>query len=288
MSKNNTNKPKSSEIPKFIINTSHFLEFISTKLATLFAAKLFTTPIRHKIPNRELEMDKNSKQTLINVPSLEKKIVVLEYGKSDKKTLLVHGWSGRGTQFFKIADELLKNDFSVVSFDAPAHGKSPGSKTIMVEFIESILEIDRKFGPFEFAIGHSLGGMALMNAVNNNFKINKLITIGSGNVVLDIFIDFINKIKMKPNQVDLLRVYFEKKYNKSMNELSSYINVAKIKIPLLIIHDENDNEIPIECAYQIQKHFVKGNLFVTKGLGHRKILGDSEVINKIISFLKTN
>jgi alpha-beta hydrolase superfamily lysophospholipase len=51
-----------------------------------------------------------------------------------KKILLVHGWSGRGTQLFKIADELLKQGYSTISFDAPAHGKSPG-KTIMVDFI---------------------------------------------------------------------------------------------------------------------------------------------------------
>ncbi len=286
MAKNISKKPKSTEIPKIIIKTAGFFEFISTRLATRFAAKLFTTPIKHKIPNRELEMDKNSVQTLIEIPTINKKIVVFEYGISSKKVLLVHGWSGRGTQLFKIADELLINGFSVVSFDAPAHGKSPGSTTIMVEFIESILEIEKQYGAFEFAIGHSLGGMALMNAVNRNLKINKLVTIGSGNLVLDIFIDFVEKIKMNPKQVDLLRIYFEKKYNKAMDELSSFNNVQKIQIPLLVIHDENDEEIPISSAKEIEKHIVNGKLFVTKGLGHRKILGDIDVINEIIRFLK--
>jgi hypothetical protein len=42
---------------------------------------------------------------------------------------------GRGTQLFKIADELLKQGYSTISFDAPAHGKSPGKTTIMVDFI---------------------------------------------------------------------------------------------------------------------------------------------------------
>ena len=290
MAKNNFNKSKSTDIPKFIIKTGHFFEFISTKLATLYAAKLFTTPIKHKIPARELEMDKNSFQTVLNVPEINKQIVVYNYGNSSKKVLLVHGWSGRGTQLFKIADELLKNDFATISFDAPAHGKSAGKNTIMVEFIESILEIDRKFGPFDTVIGHSLGGMALMNAMNMGLKTNKIITIGSGNVVLDIFIEFISKIEMNPKQVDLLRIYFEKKYNKLMDSLSSYINVSKIKIPILVIHDENDDEIPVSCAYAIEKSFNPdvsgGKLIITKGLGHRKILGDSMVINAIIKFIK--
>ncbi len=290
MSKNISTKPKSTEIPKFIIITGHFFEFISTKLATRFAAKLFTTPTKHKIPNREFEMDKNSVQSELNIPSINKKVVVYEYGKSSKKILLVHGWSGRGTQLYKIADELLKNDYSTISFDAPAHGKSKSKNTIMVEFIESILEIDRKFGPFDSVIGHSLGGMALLNALNNGLKTNKIVTIGSANVVLDIFINFIDKFKMKPEQVDLLRIYFEKKYNKKMNELSSYYNIHKIEIPVLVIHDENDDEIPVANALEIAKYFnpkvAQGKLLLTKGLGHRKILGNENVIKEIINFMK--
>lgn len=96
-----------------------------------------------------------------------------EYGKSDRKVLLVHGWSGRGTQLFKIADELLDNGYSVVSFDAPAHGKSKGNTTIMSEFIASILEIEKQYGPFEFAIGHSLGGMSVLNAIKDGLKVKK-------------------------------------------------------------------------------------------------------------------
>jgi alpha-beta hydrolase superfamily lysophospholipase len=80
-----------------------------------------------------------------------------------KRVLLVHGWSGRGTQLFKIADELLKQGYSTISFDAPAHGKSPGKTTIMVDFITTI-EINKQFGPFDAAIGHSLGGMSVLNA----------------------------------------------------------------------------------------------------------------------------
>ena len=70
-----------------------------------------------------------------------------------------HGWSGRGTHLFKIADELVKAGYSTVSFDIPAHGKSPGRTTIISEFIEPILELEKQFGPFKAAVGHSLGGI---------------------------------------------------------------------------------------------------------------------------------
>jgi pimeloyl-ACP methyl ester carboxylesterase len=124
MSKNINKVVPSQKIPKIIIVIAQFLQAFSKKLTTLYAAKLFTTPIRHKMPKRELAMDQNSSQHILHVPAINKEIMVYEYGKSDKKVLLVHGWSGRGTQLVKIADALLEQGFMVYSFDAPAHGKS--------------------------------------------------------------------------------------------------------------------------------------------------------------------
>jgi alpha-beta hydrolase superfamily lysophospholipase len=60
-------------------------------------------------------------------------------------------WSGN-TISKKIADELLKSGYSTVSFDAPAHGKSPVIMA-MTDFIAAILEIDKQYGPFDAAVG---------------------------------------------------------------------------------------------------------------------------------------
>src|SRR3970282_2447643 len=182
MTKNSSKHTESLKIPKLILQSSKFIAYFSSKLVTQFAAKLFTSPIKHKIPKRELEMDSKSIQKLIEIPSINKKVVLYQYGKSSKKILLVHGWSGRGSRLFKIADELVKEGYSTISFDAPAHGKSPGKTTIMSEFIETILEIDKQFGPFEAAVGHSLGGMSLLNAVKKGFKTHHLHFIGSGDI----------------------------------------------------------------------------------------------------------
>ena len=44
------------------------------------------------------------------------------------KTLLLHGWSGRGTQLYTFAETLQKEGMEVITFDMPAHGKSLGKK----------------------------------------------------------------------------------------------------------------------------------------------------------------
>ena len=70
------------EIPKAILLTAKFLQAVSPSLTTKFAAKLFTTPIRHKLPKRELHMERDSIQKSIVIPEIQKEIVVYEYGKS--------------------------------------------------------------------------------------------------------------------------------------------------------------------------------------------------------------
>ena len=285
MPKKTTNHKQSLKIPKLILLFSKIIALISSQLSVLFSAKLFTTPIKHRTPKRELEMEKQSIQKFIEIPAINKKVMTYEYGESEKKILLSHGWSGRGTQLFKIADELIKAGFSTVSFDAPAHGKSVGKTTIMSEFVETILELEKQFGPFEAAVGHSLGGMSLLNATKKGLAINHLVIIGSGDIIQDILDDFVEKLKLKPTASRELRLHFEKKYNVKMDDYSGYKSAMEITIPVLVIHDKNDSEVTVNAAIHIHKHLKNGELFLTEGLGHRKILGNSEVIGKVVGFI---
>ncbi|WP_347053724.1 alpha/beta hydrolase [Flavobacterium olei] len=288
MAKKASNPTKSLKIPAIIKVSAKISELISTKLGTTFAAKIFTTPIKHKVPKRELEMDTKSIQEFITIPTINKNIVIYKYGESERKILLVHGWSGRGTQLFKIADELLKNGYSTVSFDAPAHGKSKGKTTIMSEFIASILEIEKQFGPFEIAIGHSLGGMSVLNAIKDGLKVQKAIVIGSGDIVQDILNEFTSKLGLKKEMSTLLKNHFENKYKVKMDDFSAYKAAREIDIPVLVIHDKDDPEVSVKAGIHIHENLKKGKLYLTEGLGHRKILGNQNVIKKILEFIKNS
>ncbi len=277
---------QSLQIPKIITVTAKFLQAISPKLATLFAAKLFTTPLKHKIPKREIPMYENSKQTKLFIPKINKEIVVYHYGESQHKVLLVHGWSGRGTQLFKIADGLIQNEFATISFDAPAHGKSGSKTTLMPEFVASILEIEKQFGPFQSAVGHSLGGMSLLNAIKQGLSVKKAVIIGSGDIIQDIMNDFVLKLQLKPNIALRMKTHFEKKYGLEMENYAASFAAKSVTIPVLIIHDAHDNEIPVNVAHNIHHNLKNGAIIITEKLGHRKILGDKKVIETLLAFLK--
>lgn len=272
-------------VPSYILATGKILTSISPFLASRFAAKLFLTPFKYKLPKREREMEKNSRQTKLTLPQYEREIVVYEYGESHKKILLAHGWSGTGTQLAVMAEELVKSGYSIVSFDAPAHGKASGKMSMMPHFIEAIEVLEKNYGAFEAVIGHSLGGMAALKAVSDGLPVKKLVIIGTANSVTRITKEFARNMKMNDKVAVKMKSYFDKKFGVDMDSLSGAISAQGVKIPTLVVHDEDDVDVEISSAYEIHENLENSEIFITKELGHRRILGNPEVINKIIDFL---
>lgn len=249
-------------------------------------AKLFSTPVKFSAPERELTMRNSAKKEMLHIPGCKAEVQMYIYGYSKKKVLMVHGWAGRGTQLFQIADKVLENRMMVVSFDGPAHGLSSGKRTNMMEFLETIREVNKKYGPFDAAIGHSFGAMSLFNAVGDGLKVDKFVAIGADNSIPQIFRYFVEKMELKPSIAIKITKLFEEKYNRKLDSLSSENKAAKIKIPTLVIHDSEDQYVNVRSAVSIRQNLKNGELLITNGLGHHRIFKDKVVIQRIIDFIQ--
>ena len=283
-------KNKKSLIPSLIIPkpVSYFakiLELISSRLASFFGIRLFITPVNFPIPKREQYMLKSAQKKRLHIPEIKKEIEILSYGYSKKKVLLVHGWSGRSTQLFAFADKLLENGYMVISFDGPAHGKSTGKTTMMPEFLKTIQKINTTFGPFEAAIGHSFGATSLYNAAATFLDIKTFIAIGSGDRISDIISNFVKNLYLNEKSAKKIQLGLEKKWMIHVDDFSSSAVAKKIKIPVLVVHDIIDGDVPVSCAYRIRQNLEKGSLLITNGLGHTKILRNNEIVHKSIKFI---
>ena len=283
-------KNKKSLIPSLIIpkTVSYFaktLELISIRLASFFGIRLFITPVNFPIPKREQYMLKSAQKKRLHIPEIKKEIEILSYGYSKKKVLLVHGWSGRSTQLFAFADKLLENGFMVISFDGPAHGKSTGRTTMMTEFLKTVEKINTTFGPFEAAIGHSFGATSLYNAAATFLGIKTFIAIGSGDRISDIISNFAKNLYLNEKSAKKIQLGLEKKWMIHIDDFSSSSVAKKIKIPVLVVHDIIDGDVPVSCAYRIRQNLEKGSLLITNGLGHTKILRNNEIVHKSIKFI---
>ena len=274
------------EIPSSIIRTGKTLQIFSNSLATNFAMKLFSTPPQFKIPEREKMMRESAKNELIAIPDVQNQVMIYEYGYSKTKVLLAHGWAGRGTQLYEIADKLLESGMMVISFDAPAHGLSKGKTANFPEYIATLKHINNKYGPFEAAIGHSFGGINLLNVLSKNPFVKKLVVIGiegSNHKIIDLFIQ---KLQLKPKIAELMKKKMTSKFNTNLESTAAIETAKKVMIPTLVIHDTQDYDVDVSAAYKVRQSLKNGLLLITSGLGHRKILRDHTTIDKIISYIK--
>lgn len=284
---NKRKNKKSIEIPKLLVVFSKVLQRISPKLVTRFGAKLFMTPVKFSPPKRERLLYKSAQQKKIFIPSIAKEIEVLSYGYSKRKVLFVHGWAGRSTQLFMTADKLLENGFMMVAFDGPAHGNSSGKKTSLPEFIATIKTIDEEFGPFEIVIGHSFGGLCLLNAINEGVKAKGLITIGTPNKISEVITNFTKSLGLKDTIATKIKARYDAHWQKDIDTHSSCAVAKHISIPTLVIHDSFDGDVSVSSALAIRQNLQKGELYITKELGHTKILRDKKVTLKIMDFIKS-
>lgn len=56
-------------------------------------------------------------------------------------------------------------------------------------------------------------------------------------------------------------------------------------IPGLLVYDQSDEEIPRQVFEEIEQHWTRGQVIKTQGLGHSRLLKDTEVIKQVVIYL---
>ena len=266
--------------------TLRILEFLNPYLAMRLAAFFFAKPLRYQFLERETPVLLKAQKSSVHIHGVDKSVFCYHWQGKGPKIMLMHGWSGRATNFFKIIEKLMLLDYDIYAFDAPAHGRSSGVTTNLPEFILTMEALLNQWGPFETVLGHSGGGFSSAQVCAQHPEIKKLILISPFDRSIDLFENYFDLIGLGQKARKLMIDYFFRKTNKKMSEFSTAFSASSIQANTLVIHDENDREVPLFNAINIDKNLKKGKLIITKGLGHRRILRDERVIDEIFYFLK--
>ena len=276
------------QIPKILKLLIYTISLVSSKTTTAVLGYIFSRPLRHKPHVREKEFIRSSKKEIHFIPSINKRIKTYELEGSGKKVLLVHGWSGRGSQLSSIAKECNKKGFFVVSFDAPAHGGSSSNTTNVPEFVEAINFLNTTKGPFDYAIGHSFGGASIFNYCRKHRGFEKIVVIGTQSKLSTYFAEFIKIMGLKEDYSKKIMTLFSERVGEKILDYDPENFVRNIPSKTLIIHCSDDNYVNFGSAVILTKELKNSELYKTTGLGHRKILGDKKTINRLVEFLIKN
>jgi pimeloyl-ACP methyl ester carboxylesterase len=83
-----------------------------------------------------------------------------------------------------------------------------------------------------------------------------------------------------------LRRLFEKRFGRSARDISVAAAAASVRIPVMVVHDEDDNVAPIAQGMAVAGALRGAQLVRTRGFGHSGALRDPETIGRVVRFLR--
>lgn len=261
---------------------------LSPGLAGRLAYRLWFSTRRFPEPSREAQWLAQAQTDSITWQN--RPLVRYQWGDSTAPAvLLIHGWSGRGTQFGGFAASLNAAGLRAVAFDAPAHGRSPGDSTNIFEYAEAIQCMAESSGPVIGAIAHSFGMPACARALLQGLPLPRLVSISAPASAEFLLQRFAHSLAIPADAITAMRLRIEHKFGIDIfARLATETMLAEQTLPGLIIHDQRDREVPSSHAERLQIAWRESQLLLTEGLGHQRILRDPDVIAAAVSFLQSH
>ena len=200
--------------------------------------------------------------------------------------LLVHGWGGRGTQMSSFVGPLLQSGYRVVWFDQPGHGDSGRGPSSLPDFVRAVQSLAATHGPFETAIGHSLGAAALGVAMRNGLALERVVFVSPPASITEHAHRFARMLGIPPAIREAMRQRLERQYGMRFADIDSIDELSRLALPALFVHDHDDREVPIENAQRLSVRMPDARFVTTYGLGHFRILRDPDVTGTIVRFVR--
>jgi len=262
------------------------LSMVSPKKAAKKAFKLFCTPFTRSSTVPAPIFDEGE---LLSFMIDETLISGYRWNHpAKKKALIVHGFESSSINFHQYITGLIKADFEVLAFDAPAHGRSGGKRILLPEYINMIHAVIDRYGPVGNYIAHSFGGLALMHALETvpNKDISKITLIAPATETTSAVDRFFRMFNLSGT----VRAHFDeliiKKGGAALTHFSIRRAIKHTTAPIMWIHDDTDRVTPLADALKVKEDNHDHLQFVTTtGLGHRRIYKDEGVIRQVIDFL---
>ena len=261
------------------------LHYISPSAGGKLGFKFFCSPARTKINKSQFEFLHSAKESKILFHG--KKIQLYQWGNGPKKVLFIHGWQSFSFRWKQYIEALSSEDeYTLLAFDAPAHGQSEGKRFTVTENASLINRLLNDYGNFHAIIAHSMGSFSFFYAQAKYLlpPINKLIIL-SPPAYLTEFIGFYkNALKLKASTVDSITDEFQIRVNEDLHSVNIPFLVKNLSIPGIIIHDTKDVLTDYSNARLLHHHWPISELITTNGLGHR--LRSPEVVNAVAHYVK--
>ncbi len=199
--------------------------------------------------------------------------------------VLAHGWGSRAGRWATLTPLLVGAGFRVITYDAPAHGRSPGRIASLPEFADALQSVVAAHGPAHGVVGHSHGGAALAVARDRGLAAGRAVLIAAPSNP-EVFADRFASVLGIPSPVrQTMQANLERRLGVEWKHLHLPSIAARLDAPALIVQDVDDPDVTVGDAEAIHAAWRNAELMVTSGYGHRAVIRAPEIMRRTVEFL---
>jgi pimeloyl-ACP methyl ester carboxylesterase len=251
-------------------------------IASRYAEQLFFTARRHPRPAWELELLDRARR--FYVAHEGGYLPVWSWGNGPV-VLLVHGWEGRGAQLGALVDPLVEAGYRVVTFDGPGHGDAEPTRASAPDLAIAIGSVADAVGSVHALVAHSMGALAATLALTRNVHVQRAVFLAPATDPRVFARAFAKALELSEDLRQRMVARIEERFDMTLDRLYAPALAAQLDVPLRVIHDREDTEVPLAGGEQLVAAWRGASLRVTSGLGHRRILKDASVIADTVAFV---
>jgi pimeloyl-ACP methyl ester carboxylesterase len=207
----------------------------------------------------------------------------------ESRVLLVHGWGTDSSSMLSFVKPMQTLGFSVVAFDAPAHGISPGTHTTMTQFTQATGAVLDAIDGAQVVIAHSLGSIVAISALaerSHRASLRCIVLIAPTSALTEVLERWARRDMALPSPV-IERIYAELLVRNGVpvSHWDIPARGASLDVPVLVVHDPTDPVVPYCEAQRVVASLPDATLSPAPGTGHGRILSDATVRERVREFV---
>lgn len=213
--------------------------------------------------------------------------------KNNPAIILIHGWGRNRGRMVSRARNYGRHGYTTILFSVRDHGNSDKELTGMsiLKFSQDLNSCVNWWGKPVIVNGHSIGAGASIIVAAQNSLVKGVIAESPPYAFLH-SLKYVYKPILKWTTPFFLPgiklIAFVKFRNHSKQEFSPLDAASLITVPTLLIHGKEDEILPYELTYHLQKEISQSQMWTPNGIDHYNIEEHPEYNNRVISFIESN
>ena len=222
-------------------------------------------------------------------------LLLRQYPEDHRWFVPVHGYLSSSLDMLGYIYEAHRRGYNVLAPDLRACGLSEGKYTglgwpehyDLVTWISKIIQIDPQAEIM--LLGASLGGTVVMNTIGDYLPANVKCAVDDSGFsdLREVLLYHIEKLTGLNGEYIMpgLDLLVRQNLHYAMQEVSTKRQLKQSRIPLMIIHGENDTIVPVRMGYDCYYATnAPKELWVVPECGHVQASGQPEYFEKIFAF----